>query len=127
MTRALATTNLLASIALGTSATAWAGQASGAASDPDVPVSHRDRVYAAEQFSNTVSVTDPADDGLLGVVRLGDPQPGNLSPLYHGQLLVLLDPARRCCRCWTRRAMAMENIHRPEARRRLRSKRDREA
>src|SRR5271165_3693425 len=24
------------------------------------PISHRDRVYAAEQFSNTVSVTDPA-------------------------------------------------------------------
>jgi YVTN family beta-propeller protein len=51
-------------------------------------VSHRDRVYAAEQFSNTVSVTDPADDTLLGVIRLGDPNPGNLSPLYRGQLLV---------------------------------------
>ncbi len=46
------------------------------------------RVYAAEQFSNTVSVTDPADNKLLGVIRLGDPQPGNLSPLYHGQVLV---------------------------------------
>src|SRR5258708_2853650 len=32
-----------------------------------VPISHRDRVYAAEQFSNTVSVTDPADNRLLGV------------------------------------------------------------
>jgi YVTN family beta-propeller protein len=53
-----------------------------------VPVSHRDRVYAAEQFSNTVSVTDPADNRLLGVIRLGDPIPGNLSPLYRGQLLV---------------------------------------
>ena len=52
------------------------------------PVSHRDRVYAAEQFSNTVSVTDPADNRLLGVIRLGDPMPGNLSPLYRGQLLV---------------------------------------
>nr|WP_209988514.1 YncE family protein [Azospirillum picis] len=57
-------------------------------SQPDVPVSHRDRVYAAEQFSNTVSVTDPADNRLLGVIRLGDPQPGNLSPLYRGQVLV---------------------------------------
>src|SRR6267378_1029634 len=66
----------------------WAGQAPGAGSDPDVPVSHRDRVYAAEQFSNTVSVTDPADNRLLGVIRLGDPQPGNLSPLYKGQVLV---------------------------------------
>jgi YVTN family beta-propeller protein len=65
-----------------------AGQTPGAASDPDVPVSHRDRVYAAEQFSNTVSVTDPADNRLLGVIRLGDPAPANLSPLYTGQLLV---------------------------------------
>ncbi|HWF75849.1 MAG TPA: YncE family protein, partial [Caulobacteraceae bacterium] len=48
----------------------------------------RDRVYAAEQFSNTVSVTDPASNTLLGVIRLGDPQPGNLSPLYRGQVLV---------------------------------------
>jgi len=66
----------------------WAGQAPGAASAPDTPISHRDRVYAAEQFSNTVSVTDPASNTLVGVIRLGDPQPGNLSPLYKGQLLV---------------------------------------
>ncbi len=59
-----------------------------AASAPDIPVSHRDRVYAAEQFSNTVSVVDPADNKHLGVIRLGDPTPGNLSPLYRGQLLV---------------------------------------
>src|ERR1700743_1291281 len=67
---------------------AFAGQAPGAASAPDIPLSHHDRVYAAEQFSNTVSVTDPADNKLLGVIRLGDPQPGNLSPLYKGQVLV---------------------------------------
>lgn len=67
---------------------ATAGQAPGAASDPDVPVSHRDRVYAAEQFSNTVSVIDPADNKLLGVIKLGDPQPANFSPLYAGQVLV---------------------------------------
>jgi YVTN family beta-propeller protein len=53
-----------------------------------ITVSHRDRVYAAEQFSNTVSVTDPADNRLLGVIRLGEPMPANLSPLYRGQLLV---------------------------------------
>src|ERR1700754_2121105 len=69
-------------------AAAWAGQAPGAASSPDTPISHRDRVYAAEQFSNTVSVTDPVDNKLLGVIRLGDPQPMNLSPLYRGQVLV---------------------------------------
>jgi YVTN family beta-propeller protein len=51
-------------------------------------VSHSDRVYAAEQFSNTVSVIDPASNELLGVIRLGDPQPANFSPLYRGQLLV---------------------------------------
>jgi YVTN family beta-propeller protein len=79
---------LLAATTLGTGAPARAGQAPGAASDADVPVSHRDRVYAAEQFSNTVSVTDPADNRLLGVIRLGDPAPANLSPLYRGQLLV---------------------------------------
>src|SRR3954464_7923288 len=69
-------------------AAALAGQAPGAAASPDIPISPRDRVYAAEQFSNTVSVTDPVDNRLLGVIRLGDPQPGNFSPLYKGQVLV---------------------------------------
>jgi YVTN family beta-propeller protein len=69
-------------------ASGWAGQAPGPVSNPDVPISHRDRVYAAEQFSNTVSVSDPASNTLLGVIRLGDPQPGNFSPLYRGQVLV---------------------------------------
>ena len=54
----------------------------------DIPISSRDRVYAGEQFSNTVSVIDPAANRLLGVIRLGDPQPANLAPLYRGQLLV---------------------------------------
>ena len=67
---------------------ALAGQAPDPATAPDRPVTHRDRVYAAEQFSNTVSVTDPADGRLLGVIRLGDPAPGNVTPLYRGQLLV---------------------------------------
>ena len=65
-----------------------AGQAPDSASAPNVPVSARDRVYLGEQFSNTVSVIDPASNTLLGAIRLGDPQPGNLSPLYRGQLLV---------------------------------------
>ena len=51
-------------------------------------VSSRDRVYTGDQTSNTVSVIDPASNKLLGVIRLGDPVPGALSPLYHGQLLV---------------------------------------
>jgi YVTN family beta-propeller protein len=67
---------------------ARAGQAPGAAEARDIPVSARDRVYAAEQFSNTISVIDPSTNKNLGVIRLGDPQPANLTPLYRGQLLV---------------------------------------
>jgi len=54
----------------------------------DIPISSHDRVYAASQTSNTVSVIDPSTNRLLGVIRLGDPVPGALSPLYKGQLLV---------------------------------------
>jgi YVTN family beta-propeller protein len=79
---------LLAGTALLGMPSAWAGQAPAAAASPDIPVSHHDRVYAAEQFSNTVSVIDPASNKLLGVIRLGDPSPMNFSPLYKGQLLV---------------------------------------
>ena len=35
-----------------------------------------------------MSVIDPATQKLLGVIRLGDPVPGALSPLYKGALLV---------------------------------------
>jgi YVTN family beta-propeller protein len=55
---------------------------------PDVPVSSHDRVYTGDQTSNTVSVIDPSTNKLLGVIKLGDPVPGALSPLYKGQLLV---------------------------------------
>jgi len=54
----------------------------------DIPISSHDRVYTADQTSNTVSVIDPSENKLLGVIRLGDPVPGALSPLYKGQLLV---------------------------------------
>ena len=54
----------------------------------DIPISSHDRVYAADQTSNTVSVIDPSSNKLLGVIRLGDPVPGALSALYKGQLLV---------------------------------------
>ncbi len=79
---------LISAAAAAAATVAWAGQAPGTASAPDVAVSHKDRVYAAEQFSNTVSVIDPASNALLGVIRLGDPSPTNFSPLYRGQLLV---------------------------------------
>jgi YVTN family beta-propeller protein len=88
MKRTLILTALLAAMALVGVRHAWAGQAPGPASDPDIPVSHADRVYSAEQYSNTVSVTDPADNKLVGVIRLGEPTPASLSPLYRGQLLV---------------------------------------
>jgi hypothetical protein len=66
MKRAAYVAGLLAAIVLVGARYAGAGQVSGAASDPDVPISHRHRVYAAEQFCNTVSVTDPADNKPLG-------------------------------------------------------------
>lgn len=86
-------TRLLGSVAagamlLGLLAPVTAAQVPFAAAAPDIPVSHRDRVYSAEQFSNTISVVDPVDNKLVEVIRLGDPQPGNMSPLYRGQVLV---------------------------------------
>src|SRR3984893_17475274 len=88
MIRNLFVAAVLSAAAFASSTCAWAGQAPAAPSAPDIPVSHHDRVYVAEQFSNTVSVTDPAENKLLGVIRLGDPVPTNFSPLYKGQLLV---------------------------------------
>ena len=55
---------------------------------PDRAVSAQDRFYTSDQFSNTVSVIDPSTNTLLGGIKLGDPTPANLSPLYRGQLLV---------------------------------------
>ena len=54
----------------------------------DIPISSHDRVYAADQTSNTVSVIDPSTNVSLGEIRLGDPVPAALSPLYKGELLV---------------------------------------
>src|ERR1700720_4075862 len=88
MTRNSLAAVLLSGTVLASGASAWAGQAPAAASAPDIPVSHQDRVYAAEQFSNTVSVIDPASNTLLGEIRLGEPSPTNFSPLYKGQVLV---------------------------------------
>ncbi|CAN5303474.1 YncE family protein [soil metagenome] len=80
--------SLLAAALITIGLPAFAGQAPAAAAASDTPVSHRDRIYSAEQFSNTVSVTDPVDNRLVGVIRLGDPSSGNFSPLYKGQVLV---------------------------------------
>ena len=79
---------LLSTLLLLAGAPVYAGQAPFPADAPNYAVSGKDRVYAAEQFSNTVSVIDPSTNKNLGVIRLGDPQPMNLSPLYKGQVLV---------------------------------------
>lgn len=47
-----------------------------------VAVSSQDRVYTADQSSNTVSVIDPSTDKFLGVIRFGSARPQFLSPLY---------------------------------------------
>ncbi|GAB5097830.1 YncE family protein [Caballeronia sp. HLA56] len=88
MNRIPAVSTLSALVALVFAPVALAGQAPGKASAADIPISHQDRVYAAEQFSNTVSVIDPASNTLVGLIKLGDPSPGNFSPLYKGQVLV---------------------------------------
>jgi len=51
------------------------------------PSAH-DRVYTADQNSNTVSVINPATNTLLGQIKLGNPRPDLLSPLYKGQINV---------------------------------------
>src|SRR5271155_2914847 len=79
---------LAASTALGGLSPAFAGQAPYGAAAPDIPISSHDRVYTADQFSNTVSVVDPSTNTFLGAIRLGDPSPHNFSPLYKGQVLV---------------------------------------
>jgi hypothetical protein len=50
MKHSLILSTALTSIAMFTAHLAWAGQAPGSLSEPDIPVSHHDRVYAAEQF-----------------------------------------------------------------------------
>ena len=65
-----------------------AGQAPAAAGAPNIPITSHDRVYLSDQTSDTVSVVNPATNELLGVIRLGQPDAGTLSPLYTGQLLV---------------------------------------
>lgn len=81
-------TRLAALLLLSTAIPAFAGQAPGRADVPDIAISKSDRFYTADQFSNTVSVIDPSQNKLLGVIKLGEPTPANLSPLYRGQVLV---------------------------------------
>src|SRR3979411_559230 len=79
---------VILSAAFSATPTVHAGQAPYPASAQDIPITNHDRVYAAEQYSNTVSVTDPSTNTLLGEIALGEPAPGYFSPLYNGQVLV---------------------------------------
>jgi YVTN family beta-propeller protein len=51
------------------------------------PISSRDRVYTADQASNTVSVINPKTDEVLGTIPLGPDLLGQiLGPLNRGQV-----------------------------------------
>jgi YVTN family beta-propeller protein len=47
-----------------------------------------DRVYTADQNTNTISVFSPASNMLLGQIKLGNARPDVLSPLYRGEINV---------------------------------------
>jgi YVTN family beta-propeller protein len=79
---------LLAGTSLGAFGTAFSGQTPYGTEAPNIPITSHDRVYTADQFSNTVSVVDPSTNEFLGAIRLGDSSPANFSPLYKGQVLV---------------------------------------
>ena len=81
-------TSMSAVLFVASAAVSFAGQVPYGATQPDFPLSSSDRVYHADQSSNTVSVYDPSNNSLLGVIQLGGFTPANLSPLYYGQLLV---------------------------------------
>ena len=57
----------------------WAAAQPAPFATQDVSISSHERVYSADQTSNTVSVIDPATNRFLGVIRLGDPVPASLS------------------------------------------------
>jgi len=50
--------------------------------------SAQDRVYTADQNTNTISVFNPASNTLLGQIKLGNARPDVLSPLYRGEINV---------------------------------------
>ena len=74
-----------------------AGEVPFGANAPQIPITSHDRVYKADQTSNTISVYDPSSNRLLGVIPLGGIIPNIISPLYgnptfdsgnYGQVLV---------------------------------------
>ncbi|MEU5226542.1 beta-propeller fold lactonase family protein [Streptomyces toyocaensis] len=62
-----------------------ATEASAAPKQRPVPITGRDRLYTADQTSNTVSVIDPSTNRTLGTIALGDQRVGStFSPQYSG-------------------------------------------
>ncbi|MGW3042722.1 YncE family protein [Kitasatospora sp. NPDC001159] len=58
-----------------------------AATSVSIPVSGHDRVYTADQTSNTVTVIDPSTNTTLGTIALGDQRlSSTLSPQYLGDV-----------------------------------------
>jgi YVTN family beta-propeller protein len=52
-----------------------------------IPITGRDRLYTADQSSNTVTVIDPSSDRTLGTIALGQQRVGaTLSPQYLGDV-----------------------------------------
>jgi YVTN family beta-propeller protein len=72
------TRKLIAALSVGGLFTASAFAAPGA----------QDRVYTADQNTNTVSVINPVTNTLLGQIKLGNQRPDVLSALYKGELNV---------------------------------------
>src|SRR5207302_11083737 len=63
----------------------WPASASigSAAAAPGAAISARDRVYTADQVSNTITVIDPSTNTVLGTLPLGDARLDSVfSPLY---------------------------------------------
>ena len=77
--------SLLLALAIGIVPTASSKAIS---AEAGLSISSRDRIYTADQTSNTVSVINPATNTLLGRIALGNPRPNVLSPLYRGELNV---------------------------------------
>ena len=65
--RTLAAAALAALLGLIGTHRAQAGQAPYGVAAPDIPISAHDRVYTADQYSNTVSVYNPQSETLLGL------------------------------------------------------------
>lgn len=63
------------------------GQAPFPLNEP-IAVSSSDRIFVSAQTSNGVSVVDPFDAKLLGVLPLGGRLPETLGALYRGQSIV---------------------------------------